>query len=60
MNTSTLIKPSNKDIKSCKRKRSFFTQREANVTGKRFNQRSYKCPVCHCWHLTKQDFNKEN
>lgn len=45
-----------RDKETCKKKRSFFTQKEANVIGRRNNQRSYECPVCHCWHLTTRDF----
>jgi hypothetical protein len=40
------------EVKSCFRKRSFFTKSYAKRVGRLFNQREYECPVCHCWHLT--------
>lgn len=40
----------------CKSKKSFYTQREANIIARRFGGRSYECPYCFCWHLTKKDF----
>ena len=49
-------KPSQHAVEVCKRKRSFFSQHEANVVARKFNQRVYECSVCHCWHTTKSDF----
>lgn len=40
----------------CGRKKSFTTQSKANKTIKKFDYikyRSYLCPHCHTWHLTK-------
>jgi hypothetical protein len=45
---------------TCKRKVSYLTQREANVVGRKHNQRSYECQVCFCWHLTKMDFTPKH
>jgi hypothetical protein len=40
----------------CGRKKSYETQKKANKIGKKHNQRSYLCPVCYCWHLTKTPY----
>jgi len=42
-----------KQYKMCGRKAAFHTENKANKVGSKFGQRTYECPVCHCWHLTK-------
>jgi hypothetical protein len=37
---------------SCKRKKRFETQKDANDFGLYYNQKSYECRRCGGWHLT--------
>lgn len=40
--------------KTCGKKRAFFTKKQAKKVAERFGQYVYECPVCCCWHATKQ------
>ena len=49
------IRKARKRWKTCGRKKTFETQRKANRAALRIgSMRSYSCPYCHCWHLTKE------
>ncbi len=37
----------------CKRKLRFKTEWDANALARKWGQRSYECPVCQGYHLTK-------
>lgn len=38
--------------KSCKSKFPYSTEQAAKNVAKKFNQTTYCCPVCFCWHNT--------
>lgn len=46
-----------KQFNMCERKKSYFTEHEANKAVNKYGHpfRTYECPYCFTWHLTTQD-----
>ena len=47
--------------KMCGRKKSYHTKRAANRANERLKIefRVYECPICYCFHLTKNNHRKD-
>ena len=39
----------------CGRKKDFRSKRAANSYALSRNLRTYECPICFCWHVTKKE-----